>query len=1190
MPLVRSGELSARRTTDECRRADAVVRDRVTHGAEGLGDPELDATDVFGWVQVRAALRRALDRGQLEQTRHAAARRAPHEEHVATARDDEHVEFDFERGAARLRARQFGLATRRASSAAPRERTRVAARALRRANGRAELHHRLVPLAGAGFGDQAAGERPELAFEQLRTERRVEFEKSREHPRDVAVDQRLGRIERDRQDGAGGVRTDAGQLAHERGLAWELAAVTLDQRLCRRVKVSRATVVPEPAPRPENVVLARGRERASVRKTRDEAPPVLDHRLDARLLEHRFADPDRVRIARATPRQVAMRDGVPRDELAPQRADLGGGELDRHRRSVRPSPLSIAAPRRSTLVGRMNARLSSFALGAVVGVAASLARAPLAGSLFEGPVAAPLRSGVWRATPFLALAIGLLLTRRPAVPRPVVCVTGGAVGFALHALFLAPAVEVTSPLGLGLVGAAVLLAVGYFAREAAPATTQPVEATVSGAAHAAPAPTRPPSGLRVAGLVFAAACATIALEVASRPLRQFGSSADEQTLFALAFAACLAVGAGAFAGLFAGERGRGALPALLVAATVGVWLSLATLSEIRTRDGLDAFLRTALFGLVKLDLSRRGMLDADVLIGARVLVVPAFAWGAAFACVRHAHELAGVALGIALGLVAGPSLAASGGVIDGEALAVAAKDALEPLALVAAAAAALALLLERRWIAGAAAVALGVGAWFLPARSTVVITPWDRFPAQPSLWVDHPLGLFTVEPTADQENVVTLDRRRITAVGAAAKAEESQVATMWRALALPNQGVRVLLVGQLSPRRAQILGAFGAASIDRTGAWHAAMAPLEDALFEGAPKPAGEILSPSAALVRPPKSWDLVWMPATESGVFDVPTAAANVDPTVVWQPFDAWVADRELAAGAPWSPDVLVAGFGLDRLAFGSFAGASQPDRTRGVEWFAASARIAPPNLWTRSRARGFQREFDAQTAAAKRLAASAPGSKLPAALQRYFELQVRSSPFETEAQRIELDVETLDRFRDAALDAEPGIFLRNVWDGLARVLVEKREVNWILSHVEPLAGRYPGWAALERALAAAYVEALDPATAAEHFERAIAAEPFDLTLYAPCAEAWIRAERPERAVDRMREALEIQPRRREWERLLGIALVRAGDRSGRELLQTLLLEDPDDEMLLPYLGEPPFPEYQPPAPAGEPHDEHDH
>ncbi|MCK6445195.1 MAG: hypothetical protein L6Q99_02280 [Planctomycetes bacterium] len=859
----------------------------------------------------------------------------------------------------------------------------------------------------------------------------------------------------------------------------------------------------------------------------------------------------------------------------------------------------------------MNARLSSFALGAMVGVAASLARAPLVGSLFEGPAAASLRSGVWRATPFLALAVGLLLTRRAATPRPIALVGGGAVGFALHALFLQPAFEITSPLGLGLVGAAVLIGVAVFARDAVSAATKPVEATDAIAARDPAGASSPPSGLRIACLVFAGACATIALEVASRPLRQFGSSADEQTLFALAFAACLAVGASAFAGLFAGERARGALPALLVAATVGVWLSLATLSEIRTRDGLDAFLRTALFGLVKLDLSRRGMLDANLLIGARVLVVPAFAWGAALVCVRHAHELAGVALGIALGLVAGPSLAASGGLIDGEALAVAAKDALEPLALVAAAAAALALLLERRWIAGAAAVLLGVAAWFLPARSTVVITPWDRFPAEPRAWVDHPLGLFTVEPTVDQEYVVTLDRRRITAVGAAAKAEEAQVATMWRALALPNQGVRVLLVGQLSPRRAQILGAFGAASIDRTGAWHAAMAPLEDALFEGAPEPAGEILSPTAASARPAKTWDLVWMPATESSAFDVPALPAEVAPTFVWQPIDAWVADRELSAGAPWSSDVVLAGFGLDRLAFGSFASATQPNRASdaqragavdagavdagavdagAVEWFAAAERVAPPNLWTRSRTRGFQREFDAQTAAAKRLADSARGAKLPEALLRYFELQVRSSPFETEAQRIELDAETLDRFRDAALEAEPGLFLRRVWDGLARVLVEKREVNWILSHVEPLAVRYPGWAALERALAAAYVEALDPATAAEHFERAITAEPFDLTLYAPCAEAWIRAERPERAVDRMRQALEIQPRRREWERLLGIALVRAGDRSGRELLQTLLLEDPDDEMLLPYLGEPPFPEYQPPAPSAEHHDEHDH
>ncbi|MCC6408707.1 MAG: hypothetical protein IT453_16205 [Planctomycetes bacterium] len=823
----------------------------------------------------------------------------------------------------------------------------------------------------------------------------------------------------------------------------------------------------------------------------------------------------------------------------------------------------------------MNARLCSLGLGATVGFAASLARTPLAASLLDGPVAAPFDTALWRATPFLAAAVGVLLAGGGKPIAPIALAWGGALGFALHALVLSPWLSISSTGGL----AALFVATTALAWLAARGPRSESD-------------TETPGALRVAGLALAAAAAVVALEVAARPLRQFGSSADEQTIFASAFVACFAIGAAAFAGLFRGERAKGALPVLLVVASVGVWVSLTTISEIRTRDGLDAFLRTALLGLAPLDLSRRAMLDADFLIGARVLVVPAFAWGAALACVRHPRELAGLALGAALGFC-GVHWLASGGPIDGETLARISSFQLERVAVVAAVGAVLASIAQRKLVASALAIALAAAAWVAPVRPTVVITPWDRFPAEPVLWVDHPVGLITVEPAPGAELTVTLDRRRLTAVGAELKAEEAQVATMWRALGLPSRGVRVLLIGQLSPERTQLLSIFGAERIDRTGAWWSAMPELEDKLFAGAPKPQGEVLSPSQARSRQAggeRTWDLIWMPATEAGVFDLPSRGSAERPIAVWQPIATYLADRALGAKDEWSRDVLLAGRGLDAVCFG-FVDAGEGagnwgGAERGVERLAAHATIAPPTPWVRLRQRAFQRRFDAETAAFARLAASDPSSKLASSLESFFSLQVASSPFETESQKIELDGEVLDRLRDVALEREPGEFVRRTWNWLAKVLTDKRDVTAILSHVEPIADRHPGWPALERALAAAYVESLDPETASIHFERAITAEPYDLTQYAPAAEAYLMANRPDRAVDLLRKALEIQPKRRDWERLLGVAQVRAGDRSGRELLQTLLLEDPDDDALIPYLSEPPFPDYQP-LPAGG-HDDH--
>jgi hypothetical protein len=71
--------------------------------------------------------------------------------------------------------------------------------------------------------------------------------------------------------------------------------------------------------------------------------------------------------------------------------------------------------------------------------------------------------------------------------------------------------------------------------------------------------------------------------------------------------------------------------------------------------------------------------------------------------------------------------------------------------------------------------------------------------------------------------------------------------------------------------------------------------------------------------------------------------------------------------------------------------------------------------------------------------------------------------------------------------------------------------------------------------------------------------------------------AERPADAARELEAVLAIQPGRRDAERRLAIALVRAGDPSGRERVRDLLLDDPDDDELRVYLGNGPYPPFEP-------------
>ena len=226
---------------------------------------------------------------------------------------------------ARCDDRQHVLRAVARGDAELRERTHETARAGRRAQRRAELHQTLVEIAGRRIGreciDELARARPQRTLASRRLDVIGDPVDTCEHARDIAVDERRTFAKGDRCDRARRVGPDARHGTQLARAARQLACPVARHGLRTRVQISRARVVPEPRPRGENIIERRLRERADRRKLRHPAFPVRDHRLDARLLQHDLADPDRVRIARAAPREISAHRRVVRDDRA--RDDLG---------------------------------------------------------------------------------------------------------------------------------------------------------------------------------------------------------------------------------------------------------------------------------------------------------------------------------------------------------------------------------------------------------------------------------------------------------------------------------------------------------------------------------------------------------------------------------------------------------------------------------------------------------------------------------------------------------------------------------------------------------------------------------------------------------------------------------------------------------------------------------------------------
>ncbi len=172
--------------------------------------------------------------------------------------------------------------------------------------------------------------RPHARERSRRLRIEPEAEQSADDAHDVTVHHRGGNAEGDRGHRRARVGPDAGQLPPAFERAWKCAGRRDDPG--RAVQIPRARVVPEAAPLGEDRALGRPGERLRRGEARKEPLPASRDDRDGRLLEHDLGNPDRVRISRPPPRQVALRSAIPaceaqRDGVSPEEVGIHGDTI-----------------------------------------------------------------------------------------------------------------------------------------------------------------------------------------------------------------------------------------------------------------------------------------------------------------------------------------------------------------------------------------------------------------------------------------------------------------------------------------------------------------------------------------------------------------------------------------------------------------------------------------------------------------------------------------------------------------------------------------------------------------------------------------------------------------------------------------------------------------------------------------------
>ncbi len=812
-----------------------------------------------------------------------------------------------------------------------------------------------------------------------------------------------------------------------------------------------------------------------------------------------------------------------------------------------------------------------FCVGGVGGALLSIARPPAGIALEEWMTPTGERQALWRAGALIVVALGWI-ARRPRAESarfPALEIAlGSAAGFAIHGLVFADLAvfDATWKWGLALVaGLVAMLALGSGEPDAREPDARESGARESGARESVAAtPLAQRFTLALCGgglaLVFSALSSRLCLLGA-------GTRADE-TIFGATALILFAVGVFAFAPLLRRLELAPTWFALgLCAAALFALPSLEFLGTLAMpRAYLDLLSR---FGL---DTSMRGSLTCDGLLALRVFALPALCAGAAFAALRSASSLGWAMLGAAVAVILQPHWLGGFDASTVEAVAIQGSERAAHGAEIAALGALLTAVVgaSGAW-RSSLVIALGSGACLLLARTAqpppvLPLSPWGKIPPRVEWIRETPEGLLTVELQGGRGRVVTLDRRLLTPTVEDLPADELR----WRCAL--EQREALMLLGWLTPERALLLSVLGVTSVQQVTPWPELESDVLALLLGGSDLPVGLLLD------RDGMRWR-----ATD--IATVGSSCMIVGPPVeVAARATACVEDRLCALGwifahgdsaqVPWgggslfaTEQVIASCTHIEDLCFAVCDSPSvdwrgrQPAGSRALFGTLAQVLRSLP-----------ERERAARVAGAERLARGGTGAAARAAAL-IAAAQVPSSPFESRAQRTELDSTALELLRVSGLAAEPAGFERQLDESVADVLEGRRDLDGLDSFARPLADAHPTWPRLQRSAARADWEFLDWASCASRLERVVQSTPYDLQARLWLSDSLLRAGESSAALQAALDLLAIQPGRFDAERLRAIAAVRAGDPRSGSWLTPLLREHPEDPELAIHARPGPYP-----------------
>ena len=815
--------------------------------------------------------------------------------------------------------------------------------------------------------------------------------------------------------------------------------------------------------------------------------------------------------------------------------------------------------------------MRTLLLGLLTGIAASLLRAPLGVELVHLSETPATLAVAYRAIAFLLLAVALLAGRHKAGEgvSPLRFLIGVVTGLAAHGLLLGstPESHLLAVFLAALIGAAL-----YFTARGSlgPELEESEERDVEEDEDAAQIPTATPLAHAIIGVGLA-----LCLEGLFRHLRLFGAGeSNEDSLFGIVLALLILAGAGCFKSVV---RSHTASTLCLAGGSLGALASLRLIAGISTGRGLDRYLRW-----FDLDNSLRGTLAYDALLAAVIFIIPAFLLGAGFQGLRRRSNLAGLSAGAAIGLIISPHcfIPLILQKVPGEpflAHHLPASHLCSWGAAVAFAGAALHLVRHpglARWAALSFFVVSPLP-FIAPPKAIQILAPWQKRTPQPDLVFDSAQGLITIEETEFGLDSVTLDRRMITPSGAGAAADRLQLEAAVALLPREKResgDFKVLFLGQLTPGRALTLTSLGAGLIDRPAAWYDVMQLLEYILFRGYKVPEGSPVKPSVARSQLSSGfYDLVIAPSVTG---DQPTtrnfASGKDTVSVIW--FNTAGGTADLSLGSK----VILSTATLEDLSIGVVHGIDPAELPQNELLLSAGSSIRREMPITSLQRRLWDRERRSQALMGERLSAAENGgvaALVAAGLGSHYSAQEHSSPYETLAQSIELTEETLGPWSTAALASPVARSTRELLGATARALRGKRSVTEIYEYLDPISEAHPTWVELIEILCYADLEALDPSHCIHRVEKSLELGVESPTLLVYLSDALVELGRASDAVKHLWSAYAELPDNQQVKERLAIALVRAGDKEGKAMIEDLLLEDPDQEHLRPYLVNGPLP-----------------